>query len=600
MQSEYNQDSSGAPMPLWKPLRHYRRTHLAALQKRLYDFACYLNVHISTTRNKISAAWLDWFPKLHTATLTSKNRIVLYLFFNLHLDIMTNDIPYPEGSENFWKMAADDSAFWDTYISTRPNYSEAFYNLIYARRTKHSNSRAVAHDIGYGGGQVVAELASRFTHAIASDNNDIHLPFARRRLASLPASSISFTYTKGEDLTAHYPPQSANMITAAKAMVPMDENVGSKTIALVLKSDGTLAFWFYGRPTFLEPEYYHACQPILSEIVTHNWSKRAAEGMASWLDYLAFNPTDWDDLQRFKKNTYATLPFSGREACRFDNKAVSNRTNEERVTIHEDPEFWKVSWNAIELKKYMSILFPGFKDAAGDGPGETEIGRLFNELTLQMGSERADEGLEWRLSNNGPKDFNQLPLHTTQLPSQARDAVAAIIAKYHLEDEFAIAALHRHRLLPEEHIMVSDYDPDNHKQFYTRPTSLAGLNESELTPIKFALADDDIWIPVDCQRAVSTSLQEPPLQFWCDLQECIGSWGVQKTLGIQRNNGKYVEYQEKEGELSVEVDYEPDEYFEPTAWAVQSIMGGSFIYTEIAHCPKRDPNDPKTHVGSVP
>ncbi|KAF2233473.1 hypothetical protein EV356DRAFT_567938 [Viridothelium virens] len=556
---------------------------------------------------------------------------------------MTNDIPYPEGSENFWKMAADDSAFWDTYISTRPNYSEAFYNLIYARRTKHSNSRAVAHDIGYGGGQVVAELASRFTHAIASDNNDIHLPFARRRLASLPASSISFTYTKGEDLTAHYPPQSANMITAAKAMVPMDENVGSKTIALVLKSDGTLAFWFYGRPTFLEPEYYHACQPILSEIVTHNWSKRAAEGMASWLDYLAFNPTDWDDLQRFKKNTYATLPFSGREACRFDNKAVSNRTNEERVTIHEDPEFWKVSWNAIELKKYMSILFPGFKDAAGDGPGETEIGRLFNELTLQMGSERAICRLEevllgwdrfctyrviawsgdyqtmvqrsksWLFPSLSPPHrhsspikelptlgFNQLPLHTTQLPSQARDAVAAIIAKYHLEDEFAIAALHRHRLLPEEHIMVSDYDPDNHKQFYTRPTSLAGLNESELTPIKFALADDDIWIPVDCQRAVSTSLQEPPLQFWCDLQECIGSWGVQKTLGIQRNNGKYVEYQEKEGELSVEVDYEPDEYFEPTAWAVQSIMGGSFIYTEIAHCPKRDPNDPKTHVGSVP
>ena len=319
----------------------------------------------------------------------------------------TNGDTGHEDSENFWKVAADDSVFWDAYISTRPNYSKAFYNLMYAHHAAHSDCWDLAHDIGCGGGQVAAELSSRFARVVASDNNDTHLTVAKRRLASFPASRMSFTHTKGEDLTAHHPPQSADMIAAAEAMVLMDEHAALKSFATVLKPGGTLAFWFYGRPTFAEPELYPTCQPLLDEIMVRNWAKviqgsgparqwgfkRAADGMASWLDYVPFDPSVWKDVQRIKWNPYATLPFFGREACGFDVEEVSNVAKGEKTTVHEDPSFWKVEWDATELKKYMSVLFPGFKEAIGDG--DPDIDRLFSEVTSRMGPEGTIRQFTW-------------------------------------------------------------------------------------------------------------------------------------------------------------------------------------------------------------
>ncbi|KAL9083481.1 MAG: hypothetical protein Q9165_008508 [Trypethelium subeluteriae] len=211
--------------------------------------------------------------------------------------------------------------------------------------------------------------------------------------------------------------------------------------------------------------------------------------------------------------------------------------------------------------------------------------------------------LEPPLLNFGLEEhvFNQLPLHSTFLVQEARDAAASIILKYGLEDAFALAALHRHRLLPEGHIMVSSWGPC-YDQYWTRSSSLLGFDEHEFDPIKFACDGDD-WIPIDYQYKNSVDLKEAPSQFWRELQECVKSWGTEKALGIQRiNNGHYVEYQEEEGEISIKLDHvEVDKgYLEPTAWAVQLLKDGNIAYTEIMHCPVRDPNDPKSHIGPVP
>ena len=77
-------------------------------------------------------------------------------------------------SENFWRVPADDHSFWDAYVSTRPNYSRSFYNLIYSHHATHSSSFQLAHDVGCGAGQVAAELSTRFQHIVASDINDTH------------------------------------------------------------------------------------------------------------------------------------------------------------------------------------------------------------------------------------------------------------------------------------------------------------------------------------------------------------------------------------------------------------------------------------------
>ncbi len=305
-------------------------------------------------------------------------------------------------SENFWRVSADDSVFWDNYVSTRPSYSPAFYNEIYSHHAAHSSSWELAHDVGCGAGQVSAELASRFSHVVASDFNDTHLTVAQRRLQpEFPDSRISYTHTMGEELHTHHPPGSTDLIAVAEAMVLMDEHLALKSFSTLLRPKGTLAFWFYGRPTFSDPELFKTAQPLIDSIMIKNWTKviqvpnsgprhkagfkRAADGMASWLDYIALDPQVWTDVKRLKWNTHATLPFFGEEACGFPIDIVRNVGKEEKVIEKTDPEWWRNDWDIAELKRYFSVLFPGFKEAPGQG--DAEIDAMFAKLTELMGGE---------------------------------------------------------------------------------------------------------------------------------------------------------------------------------------------------------------------
>ena len=321
---------------------------------------------------------------------------------------MVSNSSNDEDSENFWKVAADDSEFWDAYVSTRPSYSQSFYELMYKHHAAHSSSYAVAHDVGCGAGQVAAELASHFSHVVASDNNDSHIAVAKGRLTpDFDVSRVSYTLSKGEDLASHHPPASADMIAAAEAIVLMDADSGLRSFAKLLKPRGTLATWFYGRPTFSEPVYFVKGQPILDKIMMLNWVKvirgsgptrvwgfkRCADGMESWLDYVSFPADTWTDVQRLKWNTHGTLPFFGKEACGFEIEPVSNVAEGEKVVVNEDPEFWMNRWDAAALKKYFSVLFPGFKEAIGEG--DNEIDGLFGELTETMGGEEVVRQFTW-------------------------------------------------------------------------------------------------------------------------------------------------------------------------------------------------------------
>ena len=210
-----------------------------------------------------------------------------------------------EDSENFWKVPADDSTFWSAYISTRPNYSKSFYSDIYSYHASHSSSWTLAHDVGCGAGQVAAELASHFQNIVASDNNATHLAVAQRRLSAQGLTHrIEFTHAKGEDLHSHHAAGSADLLASAEAMVLMDADAALISFAALLKPGGTLAVWFYGRPTFADAGLRERAQPLVDQIMVRNWSKvirgsgeqrlagfrRAAEGMASWLDYVRFEP----------------------------------------------------------------------------------------------------------------------------------------------------------------------------------------------------------------------------------------------------------------------------------------------------------------------
>ena len=314
-------------------------------------------------------------------------------------------------SENFWKVEADYTDFWDEYVSTRPSYDPSFYELVYKHHAAHSCSYDLAHDVGSGAGQVAAELAAHFSHIVASDNDDDHLLVTKRRLAgSLDGSRISFIHSRGEDLAEKSPASSADMIMAAECLVLMDPSEGLRSFAKILKPGGTLATWFYGRPTFTDPHLFSQGQPLLDDIMVRLWSKviqgsgpkrlwgfrRCADAMASWLDYVSFPADTWGDVQRIKYNTHATLPFFGKEACGFDIEPVSNVADGENVVVHNDPNFWMNRWDLDRLKDYFEVLFPGFKEAKGDG--DVEIDDLYSQLEKLMGGDKVVRDFTWPCS----------------------------------------------------------------------------------------------------------------------------------------------------------------------------------------------------------
>ena len=321
---------------------------------------------------------------------------------------MTSETLGSEDSENFWKVAAEDSAFWDAYVSTRPNYSQSFYELIYNHHSAHSSTFAVAHDVGCGAGQVAAELASRFSYIVASDESESHLDVARRRVGvECGASRVSYLHAKGEDLANHHQPGTADLIATAEAMPLMDADEGLRSFASLLKPGGTLACWFYGRPTFSESIYYAKGQRILDAIMVLSFTKvlhdsgparikglkRAAEGMDSWLDNVRFPLETWTDVQRHKWNTHGTLPFFGKEALGFEIEPVSNVTKREKVIVNEDPEFWRNSWDIASLKEYFRVLFPGFQNNIANG--DLKLEELYKELDAVMGGEGVIRQFTW-------------------------------------------------------------------------------------------------------------------------------------------------------------------------------------------------------------
>ena len=321
---------------------------------------------------------------------------------------MTTSETGEEDSENFWKVPAENKTFWSAYVSTRPAYSSPFYDLIYNYHASHSSQWNLAHDVGCGAGQVTAELAGRFQHVIASEINDTHLVIAEERLRrDFSEKQVSFRHSMGEQLAEHHPPGSTDLIAVAEAMVLMDEQTALQSFARLLRPGGTLAFWFYGRPTFGDAAVFREAQPLIDALMARNWNqvirgsgpkrlagfRRAAEGMSSWLDYVQLDPDIWTDVHRIKWNTYSTLAFFQDEAGEFPVKPKSRVGATDRVEMIDDPTWWQNNWDLEQLRDYFRVLFPGFKDAVGKG--NQEIKALYDDLGKVMGKGKRKTAFTW-------------------------------------------------------------------------------------------------------------------------------------------------------------------------------------------------------------
>ncbi|KAA8570729.1 hypothetical protein MFRU_011g02080 [Monilinia fructicola] len=323
-----------------------------------------------------------------------------------------------EDTVNFWKVASinqSEDDYWRAYEATRPNYAEDnFLNIIYDYHSfKASTSFEIAHDVGCGSGIGASELATRFAHVVASDNNASSLNAAHRFLVPTPNSKDSDKFTfvicMAEELAAHHEPQSADLVAAAECLPLMDGSAALSAFSTILKPGGTLAIWFYARPHFSEPEYISTCQPIFDRILdcifsklinghgskrTEGW-KKAAEGCISWLDYLDFfeKPGEWEKVVRRKWNNKSTQnTFFTPAACDFELEPISKVTAEEEVIEVEDPSMWERRWDMRGVKDFIDYSFPNVKSLVD---GNDEIQGLLKKLQYAMGGEREIRAFKW-------------------------------------------------------------------------------------------------------------------------------------------------------------------------------------------------------------
>ncbi|KAH8426646.1 class I SAM-dependent methyltransferase [Aspergillus melleus] len=321
----------------------------------------------------------------------------------LHPDSKEDD------STNVWKLTQEDQTrYWQGYLSTRPKYTDSFYDLIYNYHASQSKTPSfdVAHDVGAGPGQVSVKLAEKYKHVVVSDNNENHVDYARYALSKtdVPAERFSYNVALGEELGTKYPANSADLVVCALMFPLMDTATALQSFRTVLKQNGTLAIWFYGRAHFSEPEYAETCQPVLDAIINHHFGgvikgggpehtagwKRAADGIASWLDYIPFAREEWKSVQRHKWNTeWTQLGFFGQDACNFPVEPVSKVQDGEVVIERQDRDLWRKDWNLAQLRQFVQHIFPF------NGTDEEPVKPLWAELEKKMGGAQAQRTFSW-------------------------------------------------------------------------------------------------------------------------------------------------------------------------------------------------------------
>ncbi|KAH8807457.1 S-adenosyl-L-methionine-dependent methyltransferase [Xylogone sp. PMI_703] len=322
------------------------------------------------------------------------------------------DTTTKDHSGNFFRAADYNESYWDDYMAARAKYSSEFYDQVIAYHKEHnqSSTKGVAHDVGTGPGQVATELSKYFDSVVGSDTNETHLAIADTRLEKAGAKGkITWEHSGAEELASRYPAGSASMVTAAECLPLLNVPRAMDTFAHLLRPDGTLAIWFYGRPAFSEPEYNKTCQPLLNDILDLTFEKLIKGGNAvhkaawksstdtleSFLDNVVVSSEIWRDIYRYKWNPHLPMPVVGSNACDYpiEPSSAIDEKNEKVIKIN-DPNFWAESWDVQEVRRFVECLIPSFETLKAAGAYE-HIEPKYRELEQAMGGKDAKRSLTW-------------------------------------------------------------------------------------------------------------------------------------------------------------------------------------------------------------
>ncbi|ODQ60829.1 hypothetical protein WICANDRAFT_28518 [Wickerhamomyces anomalus NRRL Y-366-8] len=133
------------------------------------------------------------------------------------------------------------------YTSYRPAYPPSFFKKL---SNYHKGDRKLAVDVGCGPGEATYPLVKYFDHVVGVDISEVMIKEASKLRKGEILQKVEFKVGSGESIPAE--PHSVDLLTAAECFHWFDHEKFFQEACRVLKLGGTLAYWGYSDPVFID------------------------------------------------------------------------------------------------------------------------------------------------------------------------------------------------------------------------------------------------------------------------------------------------------------------------------------------------------------
>lgn len=275
---------------------------------------------------------------------------------------------------------------YSSYAELRPSYPRSLYNLIFSY---HNGPRQLCADLGCGPGIVTRQVAQDFDTVIGVDPSPGMIEQAQASTDMIVYPNISFQSGPAETLRC-FGDNSVDVVLSGQAAHWFEYPRVWAELARVLRKGGTVAFWTYGNPFFVDyPRATDIVQEWSSNTADENklgryWSQPGRSFVEDL--YRPLVPADdfFEDATRFEyvPGTKGANSGEGEQAIRLYHKA----------TVAQWKEYLR-TWSAWHA---WHEAHPEVKPRKDGGTGDL-MDRMFDEISAAEGweSEDLEVELEW-------------------------------------------------------------------------------------------------------------------------------------------------------------------------------------------------------------
>ena len=199
-----------------------------------------------------------------------------------------------------------------SYAAFRPSYPPSLYETVLAY---HDGSREVCVDLGCGHGVVARYLAKSFSKVIGTDPSDGMIEQARLITAQGDYPNLDFRKSFAECLP-FLEKETVDLVVAGQAAHWFDTATVFPEMGRILRKCGTLAFWGYTDPVFVD---FPGATKVLNEYAYSNddcslgpyWSQPGRAMVENKLRDIEPPVDEWEEVQRIEYEPGTGGPKTG-------------------------------------------------------------------------------------------------------------------------------------------------------------------------------------------------------------------------------------------------------------------------------------------------